>query len=770
MKNIYILLISCLLCFNNSYSQYHYLPYIGTGKNPGGLNTNFETTTLSGWVSILNGALTSGTYSAAQTIPFPFVFSGDTVKKYKVSNSGILTFDIATAISPGTTNTSLPSASVPDSAICVWGISGTGANDKIFTKTFGASPNRQHWIFFNSYTGGSFSCYWSIVLEESTNNIHIVDQRSTGSVSGLTLGVQTNSTTATQVAGSPNVSRLSVDNYKQYDNVYYTFINDTQPDFDMEMQRLFTGSYLNVKHMPYEIVGMVRNLGTTSINNFDINYSINGGSVVTATISSVNITRFSSHKYTHPATWNSSIPGSYVLRTWISNLNGNQDENNLNDTLTSTIIVSDTIPNIINTYITNVPVYNIIGTTSNSLNKPTDLDFHPDLNRNELWVINRATESSGGSTVTFNNAGKSNQTSSYKKDANSWHFMSLPTGIAFSDNGNFGTSPGVFDANHNGGTPFTGPSLWTSNPAIYAQTSGGNGSHLDMVHVTPFGMGITHEKENVFWVFDGYNNDVARYDFGIDHLPGNDDHSDAIVWRYQEVAVTRINDTIPSHLVLDKKSGWLYVVDNGNARILRLNINSGSFGSAPTFISFEALEQYVNMSGTTWQVYINTGLLEPSGIDIIDDRMIVSDYKNGDIIIYDISGSTPTQLGRIYTGAAGIAGVTIGPDGNIWYVNQVTNQAIRITLGGLISVEEETAFKEVSIYPNPTKNTINFTINPNEVKQIIVLNAIGEIAKTVNSSQQELQTIDVSSLNAGVYFVKAESNKGIIVGRFMKID
>ena len=77
--------------------------------------------------------------------------------------------------------------------------------------------------------------------------------------------------------------------------------------------------------------------------------------------------------------------------------------------------------------------------------------------------------------------------------------MSLPSGISFSTNGNFATSPSVFDANHNGGTPFTGPSLWSSDPSIYAQPSGGNGSHIDMLHENPNALGIESEEKNIFY-------------------------------------------------------------------------------------------------------------------------------------------------------------------------------------------------------------------------------------------------------------------------------
>ena len=73
----------------------------------------------------------------------------------------------------------IPDPAIPDNSILVWGIEGSGSNDNICTKTFGTAGS-QHWIFFTSYTAGSWS-YWSIVLEEGSNKIYIVDQRHSSS-------------------------------------------------------------------------------------------------------------------------------------------------------------------------------------------------------------------------------------------------------------------------------------------------------------------------------------------------------------------------------------------------------------------------------------------------------------------------------------------------------------------------------------------------------------------------------------------------------------
>ena len=183
------------------------------------------------------------------------------------------------------------------------------------------------------------------------------------------------------------------------------------------------------------------------------------------------------------------------------------------------------------------------------------------------------------------------------------------------DNGLWASSPGVFDANHNGGAPFTGPTLWESDMTIYAEPPppGGNGSHMDMLHESPYSQGIAHEKANIYWVVDGYSDDVVRYDFGNDHGPGQHYHGDAIVRRFSDFSIQKDpNDHIVSHCVLDKENDMLYVVDHGNQRVIRLDINTGIIGGTPPFASGEQLTEYTMVTGFDWDVIITSGLIEPA--------------------------------------------------------------------------------------------------------------------------------------------------------------
>ncbi|MFM9944449.1 MAG: hypothetical protein ACKVQB_04380 [Bacteroidia bacterium] len=322
-----------------------------------------------------------------------------------------------------------------------------------------------------------------------------------------------------------------------------------------------------------------------------------------------------------------------------------------------------------------LPDFNLIANNIDKISIPQDLDFNP-TKTNELWIVNKGTESTGSNTVTLTNAGEVNQEAIYKKDGNAYHFMSLTSGLAFSENGNWGSSPNVLDANHQGGR-YTGPTLWSSDFSIYGvignpPTQKVNGSHLDMVHQSPYCMGIAAERENVFWVFDGYYNNIIRYDFAADHGPGQDYHADAKLKRYNEVTVKR-DATLPSHLILDKDKKWLYIVDGGNKRILRMDITTGIVAAKLPPVS-EVLAEYSRMEGATWEVFYDQNLQKPCGIEIKDNRLFVSDYATGEIICFDVN--TKKEMARINTGSPGIMGIKIH-NGKLWYVN-ATNNAVMI--------------------------------------------------------------------------------------------
>jgi hypothetical protein len=311
----------------------------------------------------------------------------------------------------------------------------------------------------------------------------------------------------------------------------------------------------------------------------------------------------------------------------------------------------------------------IIGSEARIYN-PTDLDFNP-TREGELWIINEGTENTGGSTVMVTDLDTESPITDYRKDQNSWHFMAFPTAIAFSESGDWATSTGILDANRQGGS-FTGPSLWSGDLDIYAKPSGGNGSHLDMLHGSPYSMGIASENANAYWVFDGYYKHIVRYDFSGDHGAGNADHDDGKIQRFTNISVKK-NGTIPSHMVMNEDRNTLYAIDGGNHRVLKVDIASASRIRNLPIIN-EVLADHSEWNAN-FEVIAEDEYFNYCGMAINDNRLFVGDFDNGNIRCIDIN--TNQEIGRIETGIEGMMGIVVFND-QLYFVSYKTNSLYKI--------------------------------------------------------------------------------------------
>ncbi len=394
MKKILHLLVFLCVC-EVANAQYYYIPFVNAGQNPGNLNNDpefpFGGGMAAGWNNILGPTNANPAWSTTQTIPFGFSFNGTPVTQYKVSSSAIVTFDVATALAaPTYTKAALPSALIPDNSVCIWGLAGKGTNDYVSTKTFGTAPNRQYWIHFSSYgygtvaSDGSNYTYWSIVFEETTNNIYIVDSRTGGyaATKKVSAGIQINSTTAYAVAGSPNLNGVAGVGSTAADNTYYQFIQGVQPAYDLGITKINTSAYLALG--ANDISGIIKNFGSATITDLTINYVINNGTVVTDVLSGLSIAPLATATFTHSVQWTSAAPGQYSLKCYATDINGsNADLNNANDTLSKSI-------NILLSLEQRVPLFEIFTGSTCPPCQPGNANFHAivdTINQNDFVSI-----------------------------------------------------------------------------------------------------------------------------------------------------------------------------------------------------------------------------------------------------------------------------------------------------------------------------------------------------------------------------------------------
>jgi hypothetical protein len=227
----------------------------------------------------------------------------------------------------------------------------------IITKTVGTAPNRQHWIQFNFFGEPNIDdgwTYWGVVLEETTNNIYIVDMKTlpvkggaltSGNVK-MSLGIQIDGSTAISVDGSPEVKaqQTTKNIFTAEDNSYYTFAPGTQPSDDLINKGIEMDKYVLLSDGPFDVTVNVRNLGADALSFAEVHYSVDGGaSAGGAVTTSTNIPSLANGTLTSPTKWSPAGVGKYMIKAWSANPNGNADGNALNDTATFEVQVVDAL-------------------------------------------------------------------------------------------------------------------------------------------------------------------------------------------------------------------------------------------------------------------------------------------------------------------------------------------------------------------------------------------------------------------------------------------
>ena len=306
--------------------------------------SGFTTTGFSN-IHAYNAGGTGNTWSSVQTLPFAFDFFGTPVTHFIVSKNYLVSFDTSRAGLPVNAglndNTALPNAGLPDNTISIFwdnfanGSASLGTNDNVWTGVFGTAPNRQFYVKYYSYeTGGRSFSYGHLVLEEGTNNIYMIDNYMGGTGGSMTIGVQKDTATAVQVAGSPNISPIvTTSSWTALE--YYTFSPRLLSPNEAGISSVDAPSQPFAPGMQ-TVTATLTNHGTAALTSANIDWSANGvaqtgttfsGSLAPNATTSINLGMYNFTGVTNLSVW-SSLP------------NGVADPYTANDTTMVTLVTS----------------------------------------------------------------------------------------------------------------------------------------------------------------------------------------------------------------------------------------------------------------------------------------------------------------------------------------------------------------------------------------------------------------------------------------------
>jgi hypothetical protein len=261
-----------------------------------------------------------------------------------------------------------------------------------------------------------------------------------------------------------------------------------------------------------------------------------------------------------------------------------------------------------------------------------------------------------------------------KEDGNSWHFMRRPAAVAWGVGPLFASCGEAYTDNfENVPVPYAGPVLWSSAPEIFGvePKAGQNGTHLDMLHETPYCMGIAWEQDNAYWAVNGDAGSLDRYDFHAPHPIGGEDHADGEVYRYAKGEFLRVPE-VPSHAAYDSERKLVYLADTGHGRII--SVDPSTAARVGEIATYEELQGSGEMDGATVTELVPPGTLErPSGLYFASDRLFVTDNATSRIHVFDTDG---TELESLDTGLpqGSLAGITLGPDLRVYFTDSKTGQ------------------------------------------------------------------------------------------------
>jgi len=92
-----------------------------------------------------------------------------------------------------------------------------------------------------------------------------------------------------------------------------------------------------------DIAGTVKNIGTSNITSFDVNYTVNGTSAGIYSVTGINLATGDNYDFVHNIPFNESVESIYTIEVIISNVNGGNDGNLSNNSLSSDINVTSNL-------------------------------------------------------------------------------------------------------------------------------------------------------------------------------------------------------------------------------------------------------------------------------------------------------------------------------------------------------------------------------------------------------------------------------------------
>ncbi len=151
-------------------------------------------------------------------------------------------------------------------------------------------------------------------------------------------------------------------------------------------------------------------------------------------------------------------------------------------------------------------------------------------------------------------------------------------------------------------------------------------------------------------------------------------------------------------------------------------------------------------------------MIAANSIDLQDENGVWKEEISIDLFPYDAG----TDSGEDYTSPNQVTspvGVITSLQGIAPFSAEKMG-TLTITLDGVLGIEEQEDTNRISIYPNPSNGFITVNSGASVDQKIMIYNTLGQLVYGATMTS-DVQTIDLTHLDTGVYFIQNTSSEGI---------
>ncbi|MBC7523912.1 MAG: T9SS type A sorting domain-containing protein [Flavobacterium sp.] len=268
------------------------------------------------------------------------------------------------------------------------------------------------------------------------------------------------------------------------------------------------------------------------------------------------------------------------------------------------------------------------------------------------------------------------------------------------------------------------------------------------------------------WAFRNAGNDIAilEYDFYTGPVSTSYNTLRTYIFDTNNIAVAGLYyapgpispSATPAVLTTGVIRGWAYVFNTANPPVagyytFKLGVDNSTTPATPVDVVLTPNTWY--KVGVSYN--FNTGLVswkEANGLFNSDDTAFTPGEPLVDLTQFRYSVNSAT--GNTSAATAIIDNIVLRFDAT----------------DTLLGVNANTPFADnkLSVYPNPTVNTVNVTSTDGILTNVEISDINGRIVKNVNVDNVNEYQILVSELNTGVYMMKITSDKGTVTKKLVK--